>query len=77
VHVSSVRSDWLLIEWIWDPHVAPFDFPLYGIGWSNASSIVFMLALYAVAAIIFYSFNAYRKKQGIDTEKIYQEIPVE
>jgi len=69
--------DWLLIEWIWDPHVPPFDFPLYGIGWSNASSIVFMLVLYAVAAIIFYSFNAYRKKQGIDTEKIYQEIPVE
>jgi len=69
--------DWLLIEWIWDPHVAPFDFPLYGVGWSNASSILFMLILYAVAAIIFYSFNAYRKKQGIDTEKIYKEIPVE
>ncbi len=69
--------DWLLIEWIWDPHVPPFDSPMYGIGWSNASSIVFMLILYAVAAIIFYSFNAYRKKQGIDTEKIYQEIPVE
>ena len=69
--------DWLLVEWIWDPHVAPFDFPLYGIGWSNASSIVFMLVLYGIAALIFYSFNAYRKKQGIDTTKIYQEIPVE
>lgn len=69
--------DWLLIEWIWDPHVPPFDFPLYGIGWSNASSMIFMLILYAVAALIFYGFNAYRKKQGIDTQKIYQEIPVE
>jgi len=69
--------DWLLVEWLWDPHVSPFDFPLYAIGWSNVSSIVFMLALYGVAAIIFYSFNAYRKKQGIDTEKIYKEIPVE
>ncbi len=69
--------DWLLVEWLWDPHVSPFDFPLYAIGWSNVSSIVFMLALYGVAAIIFYGFNAYRKKQGIDTEKIYKEIPVE
>jgi len=69
--------DWLLVEWLWDPHISPFDFPLYAIGWSNVSSIVFMLALYGVAAIIFYGFNAYRKKQGIDTEKIYKEIPVE
>ncbi len=69
--------DWLLVEWIWDPHISPFDFALYGIGWSNVSSMVFMLALYALAAIIFFGFNAYRKKQGIDIEKVYKEIPVE
>ncbi len=69
--------DWLLIEWIWDPHVAPFDFPLYGIGWSNASSMLFMLVMYVLAAVIFYGFNAYRRKQGIDIDKVYQEIPVE
>jgi APA family basic amino acid/polyamine antiporter len=69
--------DWLLIEWIWDPHISPFDFALYGIGWSNVSSMVFMLAMYGLAAIIFFGFNAYRKKQGIDIEKVYKEIPVE
>jgi amino acid transporter len=69
--------DWLLVEWIWDPHISPFDFALYGIGWSNGSSIVFMIALYGLAAIIFFGFNAYRRKQGIDIEKVYKEIPVE
>jgi len=69
--------DWLLIEWLWDPHVSPFDFAYYGIGWKNLSSMIFMIANYGVAALIFFGFNAYRKKQGIDIEKVYKEIPVE
>ncbi len=63
--------DWLLVEWFWDPDV------LYGIGWQNASSMVFMFGNYALAAVIFYGFNAYRRRQGIDISKVYQEIPVE
>ncbi|MBC8334149.1 MAG: APC family permease [Anaerolineales bacterium] len=63
--------DWLLVEWFWDPSY------LYGIGWTNTSSIVFMLINYGLAAAIFYGFTAYRKRQGIDVEKVYQEIPVE
>jgi basic amino acid/polyamine antiporter, APA family len=69
--------DWLLVEWLWDPHVPPFDFAYYAIGWSNANSILFMLANYALAALIFFGFNAYRKRQGIDVDKVYKEIPVE
>jgi APA family basic amino acid/polyamine antiporter len=63
--------DWLLVEWFWDPDY------LYGIGWQNASSMIFMFANYALAAAIFYGFNAYRRRQGIDISKVYQEIPVE
>ncbi len=63
--------DWLLVDWVWDPNF------FYGIGWQNASSMIFMLANYAVAALIFYGFNAYRRSQGIDIDKIYKEIPVE
>jgi len=63
--------DWLLVEWFWDPDV------LYGIGWQNASSMIFMFGNYALAAAIFYGFNAYRRRQGIDIDKVYQEIPVE
>jgi amino acid transporter len=69
--------DWLLVEWFWDPHVPPFDFAYYGVGWSNASSMLFMLFNYILAAAIYYGFSAYRRRQGIDVEKVYKEIPVE
>jgi hypothetical protein len=72
--------DWLLIEWFWDPHViaeGAFGFPMYAIGWSNVSSMVFMFFNYALAAAIFFGFNAYRRRQGIDIDKVYKEIPVE
>jgi hypothetical protein len=39
--------------------------------------MIFMLANYGLAAAIFYGFNAYRRKQGIDIDKVYKEIPVE
>jgi amino acid transporter len=63
--------DWLLIEWFWDPG------GYYGIGWSNTSSMIFMIILYGLAAIIYFGFSAYRRRQGIDVNKVYQEIPVE
>jgi amino acid transporter len=72
--------DWLLVEWFWDPHVLPSALPavgMYGIGWSNVSSMVFMLLNYVVAAAIYFGFSAYRRRQGIDVEKIYKAIPVE
>jgi amino acid transporter len=63
--------DWLLVVWFWDPGY------LYGIGWQNSTSMVFMIIMYALAAGIYYGFNAYRKRQGIDVDKVYKEIPVE
>jgi len=63
--------DWLLIEWFWDPGF------LYGIGWQNSTSMLFMLIMYGLAAAIYFGFNAYRKRQGIDVDKVYKEIPVE
>ncbi len=61
----------LLYEWIIDPK------KLYGIGLSNISSIIYMGAMYLLALIIFLYFKLYRKRQGVDTKKIYGEIPVE
>jgi APA family basic amino acid/polyamine antiporter len=69
--------DWLLVEWFWDPHVPPFDFAYYAIGWSNTSSMLYMVFNYALAAAIYFGFSAYRRGQGIDVNKVYQEIPVE
>jgi basic amino acid/polyamine antiporter, APA family len=69
--------DWLLVEWLWDPHVPPFDFPYYAIGWANVSSMLFMIFNYGLAAAIYFGFNAYRRRQGIDVSKVYKAIPVE
>jgi amino acid transporter len=63
--------DWLLVEWFWDPGY------LYGIGWQNSTSMVFMIAMYVLASIIYFGFSAYRKRQGIDVNKVYKAIPVE
>jgi amino acid transporter len=63
--------DWLLIEWFFDPGY------LYGIGWQNSTSMLFMIIMYALAAAIYYGFSAYRRRQGIDIDKVYKEIPVE
>jgi hypothetical protein len=60
---------WLLIEWFWNA--------TYGVTWQNTASMLFLLISYGLAAAIFYGFNAYRRNQGIDVEKVYKEIPVE
>lgn len=39
--------------------------------------MVFMVIMYALAAAIYFGFSAFRKKQGIDVDKVYKEIPVE
>jgi hypothetical protein len=63
--------DWLLVVWFWDPGY------LYGIGWQNSTSMLFMIIMYVLAAAIYFGFSAYRKGQGIDVDKVYKEIPVE
>ncbi len=61
----------LLYEWIIDPR------KLYGIGLANKSSIIFMLVNYLLALVIYLGFKWYRRRQGINIDKIYEEIPVE
>lgn len=61
----------LLYQWIFDPNA------LYGIGIKNTSSIIYMLSMYVLAAIIYFGFKAYRKRGGIDLDKVQAEIPVE
>ena len=61
----------LLYQWLFDPNA------LYGIGLSNTSSVIYMLAMYGLAAAIYFGFKSYRKKGGIDMDKVQSEIPVE
>jgi APA family basic amino acid/polyamine antiporter len=62
---------YLLYEWIIDPN------QLYGISYRNVTSLVFMAALYLIAALIYVGMRLRRKREGIDMNKVYSEIPVE
>jgi amino acid transporter len=62
---------YLLYQWLFDPNA------LYGIGITNTSSVIYMLSMYVLAAIIYFGFKSYRKKGGIDMDKVQSEIPVE
>ncbi len=61
----------LLYHWLIDPN------ELFGISYRNTSSMVYMGAMYLLALVIYIGFKAYRKREGIDINKIYEEIPVE
>jgi APA family basic amino acid/polyamine antiporter len=67
----------LLVEWLFDPWLNGFEPGLYGISLLNRLSVYFILVLYLLAAAIYYGFRAYRKRSGIDIDKIHSEIPVE
>jgi APA family basic amino acid/polyamine antiporter len=61
----------LLYEWLIDPG------NLYGISYRNIPSLLFMGFLYILAIAIYVGMRAYRRRSGIDVDKIYGEIPVE
>jgi hypothetical protein len=46
-------------------------------GLANVKSYMYMGVLYLISLIVYISAKGLRKKQGIDLEKIYGEIPVE
>lgn len=62
---------YLLYQWFIDP------LGLYGISYRNVTSLIFVGALYLGAAILYVAMRAWRRRSGIDVNKIYGEIPVE
>jgi APA family basic amino acid/polyamine antiporter len=69
----------LLVEWFFDPWLNPAYAPagLYGISLANTNSVIFLLVTYGLAASIYYGFKSYRRRGGIDMDKVQTEIPVE
>src|SRR5215211_697916 len=69
----------LLVEWFFDPWLNTEGVPpgLYGISLANTNSVIFLLATYGLAAVIYYGFKARRRNEGIDLDKVQAEIPVE
>jgi hypothetical protein len=69
----------LLVEWMFDPwlNTSGEGAGLYGISFKNTNSIIFLMTCYILSAVIYYGFKSYRKKGGIDLDKVQAEIPVE
>ena len=61
----------MLYKWIYDPT------NVYGIGYKNKNSMIFMGVLYAAAIVIWIVAWAVRKRQGMALEAVAKEIPVE
>jgi APA family basic amino acid/polyamine antiporter len=50
---------------------------VYGVGYKNKNSMIFMAILYAAAIVIWIVAWAIRKRQGMELEAVAKEIPVE
>jgi basic amino acid/polyamine antiporter, APA family len=74
--IFSLFLIFLLVLWLFDKWINGGS-PLYGIGLHNMSSVIYMVVMYALAAGIYLFFRNYRKKEGIDIDKVHQEIPAE
>jgi len=75
--IFGIFLSFLLVEWLFDPWLNGFEPGYYGISLLNRNSVVFMLANYALAALIYFGFKSARKREGIDIDKVHAEIPVE
>jgi ribose/xylose/arabinose/galactoside ABC-type transport system permease subunit len=67
----SVFMIFMLYKWIYDPT------NVYGIGYKNKNSMIFMGVLYAAAIVIWIVAWAVRKRQGMALEAVAKEIPAE
>jgi basic amino acid/polyamine antiporter, APA family len=67
--LSTIFLGWVLYMWLTSA--------LYGIGVGNTSSILFLGALYGIAAIVYIVARFWRRAQGVDLDAIHAEIPAE
>jgi amino acid transporter len=67
--ITTLFLGYVLYEWLTNA--------LYGIGTGNTNSILFLGALYGIAALVYLVARYYRRSQGIDLDAIHSEIPAE
>ena len=67
--IISLILGYVIFLWLSDP--------LYGIGVTNSTSIVFLGVLYGGAAVLYIAARIYRRSQGVDLDAIHAEIPAE
>jgi len=57
----------LLYEWLVDPA------DLFGISWRNATSLLFLAAMYALAAMLYLLLRGFGKKPAADIDGIFED----
>jgi amino acid transporter len=62
---------YLLFEWLVDP------LDLYGISLRNATSVVFMIAVYLLAVLLYLALRGFRRRSGVDLDGIFEDMPEE
>jgi amino acid transporter len=67
--ITTIILGWTVYLWLFDP--------FYAIGVGNTSSIIFLGALYGLAALVYVAARFYRRSQGVDLDSIHAEIPAE
>ncbi len=67
--ITSIILAWTIFMWLSDP--------LYAIGVGNTTSIIFLGAVYGLAALVYVVARVYRRSQGVDLDAIHSEIPAE
>ena len=65
--VFAAFLGYLLYEWLVDPS------DLFGISWRNATSLVFLAAMYALAALLYLGLRGLGKKPASDIDAIFED----
>ena len=69
--VTAIILAWTLYQWLFEPN------NLYGIGVGNSTSIIWLGFLYIVGVVVYVGAWLYRRRQGIDLERVHSEIPTD
>src|SRR5205807_1436075 len=75
--ITTIFLGWVLYEWLFEGVNSAAPAGLYGIGYGNSTSIIFLAILYALAAVIYVVARLYRRATNVDLDAIHAEIPAE
>jgi len=75
--ITTIFLAWVLYEWLFEGVNDTAPAGLYGIGYGNSTSIIFLAILYALAAVIYVVARLYRRATNVDLDAIHAEIPAE
>jgi amino acid transporter len=74
--ISGILA-YVIFLWLTEGVTDEFPAGLYGIGYGNTNSIIFLGVLYGLAAVVYVAARLYRRSQNVDLDAIHAEIPAD